>query len=83
MSGVGVLGITWKEMGLRTHHLLDHREGSVFKVDPMCCMAMRGPTAALSGVAQMSKNEGKQVLSSDTEVNAKSRRGLLYPPVLG
>ena len=66
-----------------TQDLLDHRAGSVFKVDPMCYMAMSGPTAALSGVVQMSKNEGKQVLSSDTEVNARSIRGLLHPPVLG
>ena len=31
----------------------------------------------------MSKNEGKQVLSPDTEVNARSIQGLLHPPVLG
>lgn len=40
-------------------------------------------SSPLPGVVQMSKNEGKQVLSSDTEVNARSIRGPLHPPVLG
>ena len=44
----GVLGVTLKEMGLRPHHLSDHRARSVFKGDPICCMAMDGPTAAFS-----------------------------------
>ena len=40
-------------------------------------------SSLLLEVVQMSKNEGKQVLSPDTEVNARSIRGLLHPPVLG
>ena len=40
-------------------------------------------SSLLLGVEQMSKNEGKQVLFPDTEVNARSIQGLLHPPVLG
>lgn len=46
--GRGVPGVTRKEMGLRPHHLLDHRAGSVFKENPMCFMATDRPTAAFS-----------------------------------